>query len=411
MKYTGLPFSFDAPPEDLEMRFVPLRSSDGVDSIAVLYVKKNHQPSIGVVIVHPRGDYSRFYAAPGMARQGIGVLCMNTRYLNNDIDAQQERMLLDVAGGMRYLRDNGMTTRIIFGNSGGGSLTTFYQWQAQSDPSDRLSATAGGDRLALDREDMPLAQGQIHVAVHVGEGHFMAKAIDPAVVDETDPVPTDLELDMYNPANGRRPFPEPSTYDRDWLARYRTAQNERCDRIDAVAKEIIARRKGESSKTDSTDPEVVFTAERVRRASPYLVIYRTLADPAYLDPSIDPSDRNLGTSFAEGIDPLIGNYGMNGLGRCMTPRGWLSTWSPRSTQADMRKSLSHIQIPSLFVSASGDSEILPGEFKEIVDSSPATDKTVTQVEASHYLRPLHEDDADPRVALDGILDEWISSRF
>lgn len=411
MKYSGLPFSFDTPPEDLEMRFVPLRSSDGVDSIAIYYVKKSHRPKIGAVIVHPRGDYSRFYAAPGMARQGLGVLCMNTRYLNNDIDAQQERMLLDVAGGMRFLRDNGIETRLIFGNSGGGSLTTFYQWQAQLDGSERISETAGGDRIALDREDMPLAQGQIHVAVHVGEGHFMAKAIDPAVVDESDPVPTNLDLDMYNPANGRRPFPEPSSYDREWLERYRVAQRERCDRIDAVAREMISRRKGGSVDTNSADPEVAYEAERVRRACPYIVIYRTLADPAYLDPSIDPSDRNLGTSFAEGLDPIIGNYGMNGLGRCMTPRGWLSTWSPRSTQADMRRSLSHIQIPSLFVGASGDSEILPGEFKEIVDSSQSSDKTVTQVEASHYLRPLHEGDIDPRIVLDGILDEWISSRF
>src|SRR5690606_9743625 len=87
-----------------------------------------------------------------------------------------------------------------------------------------------------------LADGAVFVAAHAGEGHFMQKIIDPAVIDEHDPSLTDTALDLYNPANGRNAFPADSALDRAWLQRYRDAQKERCRRIDAIAQGYLAER-------------------------------------------------------------------------------------------------------------------------------------------------------------------------
>ena len=112
---------------------------------------------------------------------------------------------------------------MLLGNSGGGSLLGFYQSQASRAPSERLRSTPGGEPVDLTAEVMPEGDLYVAVAAHLGEGRFMLNVIDPAVVDEADPTLSDPAWDMYNPANGYRPFPEPSSYDKTWLAEYRAA--------------------------------------------------------------------------------------------------------------------------------------------------------------------------------------------
>ncbi|MFM7735508.1 MAG: alpha/beta hydrolase, partial [Alphaproteobacteria bacterium] len=228
----------------------------------------------------------------------------------------------------------------------------------------------------------------------------------PSVADESDPLSVVPELDMYDPRNGWRPWPEPCRYDPAWLATYRAAQRARIARIDAIARESLAdnernrllARKAEKGSED-------WRAARRRAVhTPYRVIYRTLANPAYLDLSIEPDARPMGSLFAF-PDPFDGNWGRFGLGRVMTARGWLSTWSSLSSRARLSETIPKVTVPTMILHPTADTEIRLREAREIRDRSGASDVTYHEMKgAPHYLEG-HRPEAMRLVA------EWIRQRF
>ena len=145
-----------------------------------------------------------------------------------------------------------------------------------------------------------------------------------------------------------------------------------------------------------------------------MIIYRTLANPNYLDPTLDPSNRPLGSIFSPG-DPIIGNYGPGGLARVMTPRAWLSTWSGLSSQADLPDTIQHVSIPTLIVYSDGDCDIFPSEQDEILAKCAATDKELRVLPwADHYLHPVGPEGAklaDPRERIIDMIVPWMEERI
>ena len=377
-------------PEDepgVEVRREPVRlvSPDGGLVRGVLWTPPAGTPwKTAVILSHPRGDFSVHYACPLLAAAGYAVFGFGTRYMNNDTDCLHEACITDVKTAHDEMVRRGAEAVVLLGNSGGGSL------------------------MAMANAELGIGDGWVGMAAHPGEGVFMLQVIDPSVTDESDPFATDPELDMYNPDNGWRPWPEPCSYDSAWLERYRAAQVERVARLDAVAKESIAASASvvpDLKSTDArTDPKQYRELRRRAVFTKYMTIYRTLADPSYLDLSIDPDDRAMGSLFAF-PDPFDANYGRGGLARTMTARGWLSTWSGLSSGAKLADTMPQVTVPTLLIHPTADTEIRVWQAKEIVDAAGADDVTYIEMKgALHYL------EGDRPEAMQHVAD-WLAARF
>ena len=332
-----------------------------------------------VCLMHPRADFAHHYAVPGLVERGYAVFCENSRWLNNDSTLVHEVVLVDVAAGVAAMRER-YERVVLCGNSGGGSLYTFYLHQALAAPGDRLRDTAAGDPFDLGKFELPAADAMVYLAAHVGEGHYLLSAIDPSVVDESDPAACDPDLDMYAPGNGFVEPPGATRYAPEFLDRYRAAQRERVARIDAEARRRHAIRR--SAREERTSGAGGLDARRRSIATDFLCVYRTDADPRAVDLTLDPSRRDYGSLW--GVRPDWINYGAVGFGRVVAPEAWLSTWSGLSSRANILETGSRMTLPSLLVSYSGDHGIYPSE-ADAIAGSLATDRlTRVDVDGDHY---------------------------
>jgi alpha-beta hydrolase superfamily lysophospholipase len=379
------PLAEDDPGVDIPRESVRLVTDDGAVVRGLLWLPPGGRPwRTAVILTHPRGDFSVHYACPLLAAAGYAVLGFATRYLNNDTDCLHEACVIDVEAAHRFMRERGAEAVVLLGNSGGGSL------------------------MALAHTQTGVGDGFVGLAAHPGEGVFMMQVIDASVADELEPLSRVAELDMYEPDNGWRPWPQPCTYSADFVERYRQAQRDRVARIDAIARQSLEDSSLAATMLATIDREhepARWRQWRARRVhTRYLTIYRTLADPAYLDLSIDPDDRPMGSLFAF-PDPFEANYGRAGLARTMTARGWLSTWSGVSSPARLLDTISKVAIATLLVHPTADTEIRLHQARAIAEASGATDTTSIEVKgAPHYF------EGHRRAVLDLVVD-WLRSRF
>lgn len=406
-------WAFDKLPDGVDVVPVPIAAEDGGESHGTLYSRGGERAV--VCMMHPRGDMQRHYAMPALLEGGFAAFGQAGRFLNNDVNLIHERIILDVAASVRFLRERGFEKVVFLGNSGGGALYTFYQSQAVTTPPGRLTDIAAGDPCDLNAFEMPPADGIIQLATHLGQGKLMGSMIDPSLVDERDPLSIDPSLDMYDARNGFRELPEPSSYPAEFLERYRAAQSARIARIDAIAHGHVAEWNSYLAElgAEAFDDLPLAERQRIERRAlvgRYMEIHRTEANPAYTDLSLFPSERKIGSFFSP--RPDVFNYLEAGFGKYQTPRAWLSTWSAHSSRASTLDCLARVTIPTLVIAYTRDNAVFSCDTDAIYERSPADDKAMQRIAGDHlgYGPGGEGDRAGQREATRHIV-AWLQERF
>lgn len=320
-------------------------------------------PRVAFVATHYEVDFAEHYLAPLLTSRGFGFLGWNTRYRGNEAFFLLEHALVDIGVGVRWLREvQGVSTVVLLGNSGGGSLMAAYQSQATA------PSIPAGPGLRLPDAVLSLPPGDLYVSLnaHPGRPEVLTAWLDPSVVDESDPLSVDPGLDMFSAAHG-------PPYDLSFVTRYRAAQRARNDRITAWAHSELDRL-GSHGMWDRLFP-----------------VHRSWADLRFADLALDPSDRQPGCYAG---DPRRANYGPFGLVRASTLRSWLSMWSLAESPCRGALHLPAVRVPALVVQSLADRGVFPGDAHAIHDQLGSTDKTLALVPGEHYF----EDGTRPAVA-------------
>jgi pimeloyl-ACP methyl ester carboxylesterase len=413
----GARFDMSTVSDDIERIPASMLAVDGGWSKGVFYRSEGTRPAVGVLMVHPRMDQSQNYNLLPLIGAGYAAMGCGCRYVHNDSEAVHEKILLDIAAQMRFLRQHGCEQVVLIGNSGGGGLLTLYQSQARTDPPGRISHTAAGDPFDLNAVDLPPADAVVLIGAHPGEGSRLMEWLDPSVLDEANPLSVDPELDMYDPANGFRIPPEPSSYSDEFVTRFRAAQLERARRLDERAFTLLGERAEAGAKAGVLEAHGDLGSEwrsltRRARQADHMVIYRTLACPAWLDHSRQPDDRDW-CSFNNDPRPDLANY-ESSLAAFLTPEAYLTTWSGSLTFGKTDVCLTSIPDPTLIVHYRGDSITRLEEAENMLASSAATDKDLIFISgADHYgfeiLGP-HQRGERTREGTDAVV-SWVMQRF
>jgi len=329
-----------------------------VNCEGIRYVPKGKPSKTLAVYMHPATTLQLLPMPTAMARAGVHVLCAGSRFARNDSPLIMEKVLLDLGAYIRQAKERwGYDKIVLCGWSGGGSLSLFYQAQAEKPT---VTQTPAGD--PIDLGGLIPAEAMIFQAAHLSRARIFAEWIDPSVIDEADPDRRDLELDIYNPKCPNQP-----PYTAEFVKRFRAAQLARVRRRTAWVKQTLdmLKRRG---------------GDEVERG---FVTYRTMADVRFMDPAIEPNDRKPRWCFLG--KPETANTGPVGIGRFSTLRAWLSQWSVDDSNADGPRCATSITVPLLAIENSADDAVPQPHARIIHDAAASRDKRFHVIKgATHY---------------------------
>jgi pimeloyl-ACP methyl ester carboxylesterase len=332
-----------------------------------------------IVFTHPIGGGSFLPLVTALAMAGHHILYVNPRYRGNDTALIMEKCIADLGAALNHACEKlGYEEIILGGWSGGGSMSLFYQDQAENPT---ITHTPSGDTYDLTVMKLPPVQGIMLLAAHISRAMTLTEWIDPSILDEANPFERDPELNIYDPANPNQP-----PYSDAFVEHFRTAQIARNRRI-----------------TDWVKGQLASIGPNEERA---FVVQGTMADVRWTDPGQDPSDRRPHECYL-GV-PAIANDGPVGLARFTTLRSWLSQWSFDDTNATGLGNAARISCPVLVINNTADLACTPSHARRLFEAVEHGDKEYADVAgADHYY--IERPDLLP-VAVQ-LCSEWIARKF
>ncbi len=360
IELTAYPVVFAEPPVEGGFQDVYGGAGELVVLESYRYTPANHGSDTVIVFMHPIGGGVYLPMVRALARAGHHVIYCNSRYRGVDSALIMEKVVLDLGACIRDAVDRlGYRNVVLGGWSGGGSLSMFYQQQAEQPT---ITETPAGDPVNLPGAELIPAVAVLQLAAHISRHGTLTEWMDPSLTDESDPTAKDPGLDLYDPANPAQP-----PYDQAFLDRFAAAQIARNRRITAWVKEQL-----HQLRTDGQP-----SAERA------FVVHGTMADPRWLDPTIDPSDRTPGVCYLG--DPAVVNHSPIGLARFASLRSWLSQWSYDDARGDSITAGRRTTVPVLVVSNSADNACTPSHSQRMYEAITHPDKSLHVVQgANHY---------------------------
>ncbi len=336
-----------------------------------------------IVFSHPIGGGSFLPLVSALARGGHDVIYVNPRYRGNDTALIMEKCVADLGAALKHMKAKFGYEEIILGGwSGGGSLSMYYQDQAENPT---VTHTPAGDPYDLTKLELPPVQGIMLLAAHISRAMTLTEWIDPSILDESKPFERDPSLNIYDPA-----CPEKAPYSAEFVAKFRAGQIARNRRITAWVKEELAKIRA------SDEPN----AERC------FAVQGTMSDVRWTDPTQDPSDRRPYECYLG--EPKVANDGPVGLARFTTLRSWLSQWSYDDTNATGLGNAARITCPVLVLNNTADLACTPSHARRLYDAVGSQNKEYQDVQgADHYYQETPE--LLPQAV--GICSDWIARTF
>ncbi len=313
------------------------------------------------LFMHPTSTLQLLPMPTSLADAGLHVLCAGSRYAKNDSALIMEKVAFDLGEYIRHARETlGYKKVILVGWSGGGSLSLFYQGQAEN-PS--ITHTPAGDPYDLTVAKLPSADGVIFIAAHLSRAETLTEWLDPSVTNELDPDTRELEFDIYSDQCPNKPAFAP-----EFVERFRTRQRARNRKITDWALEMLETLK----RRNNGEMERAF------------VVHRTMCDVRWIDPSVDPNDRKENWTYLG--NPYTVNAGPVGLARFSTLRSWLSQWSYDLSNAKGPTNARRIHnVPVLQIENTADDAVPSTHNPAIHDALATKDKEYVQIiGGTHY---------------------------